>query len=84
MFVKRPKRGEDDGDLLKFQEEFMHEVNKAPSAKVVRIHNQSDTTVGETSTPLQSSVAQPKVQFQPTDVRVEDVPEDASQGTKKR
>lgn len=38
MFVKRPKRGENDDDLLKMQEEFEKSGNKsAAAAKVVRM-----------------------------------------------
>ena len=45
MFVKRPKRGEDDDDLLRFQEEFLRGGGDAPSAKVVRVNQPKPPTV---------------------------------------
>lgn len=37
MFVRRPKIGEADDDLLAFQEEFLKQASGAPSAKVSRV-----------------------------------------------
>ena len=34
--LKRPKRGEDEDDLLEFQEQFLKNMNQQPSAKVIK------------------------------------------------
>jgi len=50
MFVKRPKRGDNDDDLLAFQEEFLHHKasgDTKPAAKVTRVHQSTDTSAPE-------------------------------------
>lgn len=44
MFVKRPKRGENDDDLLGFQEEFLKQNGGKPAATVVRVQSNTPST----------------------------------------
>ena len=41
--LKRPKRGEDEDDLLEFQEQFLKNMNQQPSAKVIKEPGASPT-----------------------------------------
>ena len=51
MFAKRPKRGEDDDDLLRFQEEYLKSQSansgNKPAAKVARATRDTPTTTKE-------------------------------------
>ena len=51
MFAKRPKRGEDDDDLLRFQEEYLKsqsaDSGNKPAAKVARATKDTPTTTKE-------------------------------------
>lgn len=49
MFAKRPKRGEEDDDLLKFQEEFLQESAGKTSATVINARRSalSSSVIGD-------------------------------------
>ena len=36
MNLKRPKPGEDENELLEFQNEFLKSINQQPSAKIIK------------------------------------------------
>ncbi|XP_067950212.1 RNA polymerase II-associated protein 1-like [Watersipora subatra] len=74
MFAKRPKRGEGDDDLERFQEEFTKDSGIRPAAKVVRIQQNTPTPVA--SAAPHSTVTTKK---QTTPAIVKDIPEEPTQ-----